>query len=236
MREKIQVPSSAESSEVTVPLAEDKILHRLHQCTNPGANCSPEDEEELQKDLERCEVFEMYNAYIESRVPTLPLLGKNITDLIERIPNKLRNDPETISIVNYLKGRHASIGHDLRAYVTLVIRFVTLEQSTLRFRDYEKYIDQIKKVDADRRRMHDNLLASLDMLRQKMEEVYDLGLCEKNDFYVWSPGETREIPINAVPVFASTAIANRDLIKNWALAADFAEHFEKLSQLLAEKK
>lgn len=234
MIEKIATQAS-ELMEATGPLAEDKLLERLHRCTKPNANCSHQDKEALHKDLERCEVFEMYNAYVGSRVPTLAHIDKNIQRVVENVPESLKNDPEAISLANYLRGRHASISHDIRAYVGLVIRFVTLEHSTLRFRDYDKYIEQMRKIDADRRRMHDNLLTSLDMLRIKMEEAYDFGLCEKDDFYIWSPGDAQEIPPQVVPVFSRAAIANRDLIKNWALATDFAEHFERLSQLLENK-
>lgn len=235
MREQVKI-SPPESSEPITLVAEDKLLERLHRCTAPNANCSPEDEKRLHADLECCEVFEMYNAYTQGRVPTLPLLKESIEHLIQKIPDSLRDDPEAAAVIKYLQGRHQSISHDVRTYVGLVIRFVTLEQSTLRFRDYEKYLEQIKDIDVRRRQMHDNLLASLNTLRTKIEEAYDLGVCEKDDCYIWSPGSTSEIPSHVVPVFSPTAINNRDLIKNWALAADFAEHFDKLSQLLSEKK
>ena len=212
--------------------SEDVILDKLHRCTDGSADCTPQDAEMMHKDFETCESYQLYDAYVKNRIPSLDRMETGIKGLLGRIPEKLRDDPEAQRLAKLLSGRAPVIRGNVRSYVETVLRFVRIQNTSAAMRDPEIFV----KIDHERRRKHENLLKTLADTRKLFDDAYDFGLIEKKDFHEWLPGDDAEMPESAVPIFSQQAVANRDLIKNWALAADFAEHYQKLHDMLEQKE
>lgn len=212
--------------------SEDVILERLHRCTEGHADCSETDAKTMHKDFEECEAFEMYKAYTENHVPSLLQMSTTIATIIEKVPANLLTDPEAAKVIKLLKGRPLTLHGATRSYAESVIKFVRLRTSGAALRDPEVFV----KIDHERRRRHDNLLRSLSDTLQLFRNAEDLGVCEKQDYHEWNPGDAVPITESCFPIFSEAAIANRDLIKNWALAADFAEQYRKLEEILMSQR
>lgn len=220
--------------------AEDVILEKLHRCTDGDDDCTPHDAEIIHKDFETCESYVLYDAYTHNRIPTFARMEEGMARLLANIPENLKDDPEAKRIAQLLKGRVLAIRGFVRSYVESILKFIRSKQSLAaqfhRNKDEYSEREEAMKSDHERRRRHESLLRTLSETSKLVEEACDYGICEKSAFYQWLPGETNTLPEDVIPVFSSTAIANRDLIKNWALAADFAEHYRKLKELLEAKK
>lgn len=241
--EKFKIGSSTDVSSNEQPQyhgREDAILDKLHRCTEPNGKCSPEDAESLHKDFEHCEAHPIYNAYVAQQIPTFDRMESGLARILESIPDNLKDDENAQRLVKLLKGRVMVVKGDVRSYSQSIIKFIRLRESpTIRFHklqdDFSEKEEQVRS-DHERRRKHENLLRDLAETLKIFEEAYDYGLINKTDYREWLPGDTTVTPEGVVPLFSRTAIANRDLIKNWALAADFAEHFAKLKNILEQKK
>lgn len=230
--EKLKRKPESEPEEAIHHGAEDIILDKLHRCTDGSTDCSPRDAEILHKDFESCESFVLYRAYREHQIPSFDRVEQGIEQLLEKVPAMLSDDPEAKRLIQLIKGRSLVLRGTVRSYVETVIKFVRLQHSVAAQRDPEVFV----KIDHERRRRHDNLLRSLSDTRKILYEAAEYGLCDRNTIFEWVPGHTEPIGRGMLPIFSESAIANRDLIKNWALAADFAEHYMKLQDIIAEKK
>lgn len=186
----------------------------------------------LHKDFETCESYELYEAYVEHRLPTLTRMEEGIAEILDNVPQDLREDPEAKRLMQLIKGRALAIRGGVRSYVETVLKFVRMQNTAAAMRDPEIWV----KIDHERRRRHDSLLKTLQDTGALLKQAYDYGICEEEAYREWVPGDTTDIKEGVFPIFSSQAIANRDLIKNWALAADFEEHYRKLTELLNIKE
>lgn len=227
-----KINKAPETEPPVSPGSEDVILEKLHRCTDGHSDCTPRDAELMHKDFEACESYQWYESYKRNQMPTFERMENGIQAILCRIPESIRNDAEAQRLSKLLKGRTLVIKGAVRSYVETVLKFVRLQHTAAAMRNTEVFV----KIDHERRRRHDNLLKSLTDTRKLFEDAADYGLLERGDYREWIPGEEAEVPEGVVPVFSLTAIANRDLIKNWALAADFAEHYEKLIKILEQKE
>ncbi len=212
-------------------VSEDRILDQLHRCTDGDATCTEEDASMMHADFEKCEAGALYKAYAERQIPTLVHLETAIAEAIESIPEELKNDESAKKLTLLLQGRGRLIRGFVRSYVQTVIKFVRLSKTTASMRDPEIFV----KIDHERRRRHEVLLKSLSDLSAMLREAEDIGLIDKGAYTEWSPADTNTMPQSKIPAFSAAAVANRDLIRDWALAADFAEQFEKLHEILSAK-
>lgn len=195
-------------------------------------SCTEQDARLMHQDFEHCEAFEMYTAYIENRVPTLDQISSRLAEVVGKMPENLLRDPEGDRIKRHVQGRSAMVRGNTHWYAASVIRHVRLRMSHANLRDPEMFV----KADHDRRRKHENLLKSLADLLKALETAEDFGLCDRSDYHEWNPGDTDPIPAVKIPVFSMAAIENRNLIRDWALAADFAEQYGKLQEMLSQQK
>ena len=223
-------PKGAEAVPSNLP--EDQVLHRLHQCTNGERDCSSKEAETIHNDFAKCESFAMYEAYRSGTVPTLHQFENTINAALARAPHDIQDDPEAKKVIHLMQGRPRAIAGNVRSYARTVLRFVQMKQSGAEFRDPEAFVT----VDRDRRRAHDNLLKSLSDMHALIAQARDWDICSDANIYTWFPGNTEKIPADRIPLFSKQATDNRDLIRNWALAADFAEHYSKLVEILEAKE
>jgi hypothetical protein len=230
------IPEEESAEQPMYHQAEHVILEKLHKCTSGNAKCTPDDAELMHKDFEGCESYQLYESYERNEIPTFERMEEGIAQLIANIPEDLKNDPEAQRITQLIKGRALALRGSVRSYVATVIQFVTYGNSLAAKRDPDGVPQKMVEIDHKRRRQHDSLLTSLSETLKLLQEAYDYGICEKEAYREWSPGDTTTTPRGVLPVFSAKAIANRDLIKNWALAADFEEHYRKLTELLNIKE
>lgn len=226
---------AAETTESTpaMPVPDDEVIAELHRCADPNAQCTPDDIKAIHEKYERCETFPLYDAYVNNRLPNFDHLERHVAALIENVPENLRDDPEAQTMIKRLQGRPLMLRGSVQSYVQSVIRFVNISKRPGAFGD--DHTERLVKIDHERRRKHENLLRALTEFVTLLEQAKDYGLCEDNDYHLWLPGSTDELPEKLV-TFSPLAIANRDFIKDWALAADFAEQEKRLARAVQQKE
>lgn len=228
-------PSKSESQEqrtdIITHTSEDVILDNLHKCTEGRRTCTKEEAETMHSEFERCEAGTIFHSYTESKIPTLSQFEEQMELILQKTGQPAADDVEGLRIYNLLRGRVNHLRKSVKDYVETVVRFVRIS-GPMKLRDPEIFI----KIDHDRRKRHDGLLNTLSGLLKLINDADRIGLADKSDFYYWHPGSDEQIPSNKIPVFSEAAIENRNLIRDWALAADFSENFNKLTVILAENK
>ena len=206
---------------------EDQVLDLLHQCTdgNPTKTCGPELKESIHQEFETCEAYATYLAYSEGSIPTIETIAEGIENALLQAPQHTKDGPEAERITKMLSGR----------YVQSVITFNRQLSGAGQFRFSEEE-KRNRLVDADkrRRRLHDSLLDTLRVTHKTLMDAVDLGILKENSFGVWAPGfDAQQLP-GSFSIFAPKAIDDRDLIRNWAIAADFAQTFAKLEEIVGK--
>ncbi len=216
---------------------EDQVLDLLHQCTdgNPRKACGPDTKASIHKEFEACEAYETYLAYNEGSIPTIESIAEGIESALLQAPQQAKEGPEAERITKMLSGRAMQIRAASRSYVQSVIAFNRQLSGAGQFRFSEEE-KRNRLVDADkrRRRLHDSLLDTLRVTHKTLMDAVDIGILRENSFGVWARGfDARQLP-GSFTVFAPKAIDDRDLIRNWAIAADFAQTFAKLEEIVGK--
>ncbi len=211
--------------------AEDKVLQDLHRCITPQGKviCDIETITHIRDEFSHCEAFEMYARYEKGAVPTL----ESMRDHVDRLQIRVESDPKA-SDEDKAAMKHArkliagSLPSAVSRYVQSVIFFAQQAPRFPLMDDYERR-EFIEKCDGDRRKKHDALLqaiADADAALRLLTE--ELGAVDPAEIAWWRAG--MEAPRReALPAFESGAIdpkadLHRDMIKNWAIAADFAKY------------
>jgi len=223
-------PDAREAAELTG--SEDEVLHQLHRCVTPQGKviCDKETMAHIRDEFSHCEAFEMYAKYERNAVPTLESMRDHVDRLKIQVDGDPRaNDEEKAAMEHARKLIAGSLPSAVSRYVQSVI-FYAQQASRFPLMDPEERREFIEKCDGDRRRKHDSLLQTIqeiDVALRLLSE--DLGAIDSKEIAWWRAG-MEELPHDALPAFDAAAIdtkntLHRDLIKNWAIAADFAKYF-----------
>lgn len=239
--ERIAPKSVVEPAQNEPPMAgrEDKVLDVLHQCTdgNPRRNCDNKTKEALHREFETCEAYATYLAYAEGSLPTIENMTHGIEAMLAQAPQHAKEGPEAERVCKMLSGRALQIRAASRSYVQSVITFNRQLSGAGQFRlSDEERRDQLIDTDKRRRRLHDALLDTLRVTYRTLMDAVDLGIANKSTFGIWEKGfDARQLP-GTFSIFAPQALDDRNFIRNWAIAADFAQTFAKLDEIVQKSE
>lgn len=187
----------------------------------------------LHKGLERLEANNMLQKYEAGIVPTI----ESLTKAAQEATAVLLEDPDDIEasrLAKLLEGSVLSIRSWSRRYVASVVKFHNAKSQFLRMNEIEQR-DALVDADKERRRIHDALLNSLSAFNQQLDDAQ--GITTFAPAMEWVPG--KDFPTgtadSAPLVFSKAAIADRNLIRDWAIAADLGEEIKKILKSLSNE-
>lgn len=225
------MPKSTVSKESAPRPEEDLLAHFRGACeTESGTVLNHESKistyHSFHEDLDHLEEAPIVNQYERGMIPTIDSLSeaaRAASDSLEANPEEI----EAVRIGKLIRGQAASIRTWCRRYVSTIIKFHTMKRQMLRMDDQEKR-DSFEQADAERRRVHEALLASLRTFNTLLEEGKDYA--EYKSPLLWQPGSLMEdgTATHEGVIFAPKALEDRDLIKSWAIAADCVEEMKKI--------
>lgn len=210
--------------------SEDQVLHELHRCVTPQGKvvCDEETMTHIRDEFAHCEAFDMYAQYEKGAVPTL----ESMRDHVDRLQIQVDSDPKATD-EDKAAMKHArkliagSLPSAVSRYVQSVI-FYAQQAPRFPLMDVHERREFVEKCDGDRRRKHDALLQTLQDIDAALRLLSDeLGAVDAREIAWWRAGMDG-LARDALPAFDAAAIdtkdsVHRDMIKNWAIAADFAK-------------
>ena len=220
--------------------AETHVLYELHQqnqrCSRSGENCDVKTLDTLHKNIAHCECYPLFSDFVSGKIPSVERMMQSVMPALEKAKKELETEVQKdgdkdsknlLAMVTLLAGRQEQIKSSVRHYVQSVIRFRELERIALGgIRDVTK---QFEQADHARRRAHDNLIKSVEIYSSTMHTVAFEDLIPNTLVAEWSLGEdARSISPDKAIVFSAVVLRNRDFIRDWAIAFDFAEQLKAL--------
>lgn len=218
----------------TLTGSEDNVLFHLHRCVTPEGNvlCDAETLSHIRDEFAHCEAFAMYEAYVAGSVPTLPRMRKAVEALKLSVDQDEKSSDEDKKAVDQLwKLVGGSLPGAVNRYVQSVVMFAEQAPRFPMMETHERKEFAIK-VDGERRRRHDALLQVIAEIDKNVGFIADeLGVPGIEIFKRWQVGIQADLSETDCLVFNGEAIDpknshHRDLIKNWAIAADFDKYFQ----------
>jgi hypothetical protein len=224
-------PKLSQSKESPAKPEEELLAHFRTACeTESGTEMNHEIRvhtyHSFHEDLDHLEEAPMVDQYERGMIPTIDSLtaaARSASDSLEVDPE----DAEAVRIGKLLRGQAGSIRTWCRRYVGTIIKFHTMKRQLLRMNDEEQR-DAFEAADRERRRVHESLLLSLRTFNTLLEEGKEYAEFESP--LVWTKGsllEAGSANSDAV-IFSTQALADRDLVKSWAIAADCVEEMRKI--------
>lgn len=228
-----QFPSRTPERSEDVEPTED-VLARLDNLAERYREHHPGTPEEraqarviLHTTLDKFENHEMKESYDEGRLPTFRSLERAASLISSALIDS--GEAEATTLAKLLEGSTLHIKSWSRKYVASILRFRRASMARARMSD-EEVRDSYIQADRDRRRIHDALLESLSAVTRLIEQAKDY--IEPIVVKKWRPGD--RLPKGTADsepvVFSSEAVANRDLIRDWAIVADRIEEINKITK------
>ncbi|MDB5265468.1 MAG: hypothetical protein JWM39_181 [Parcubacteria group bacterium] len=210
---------------------EDLLAHFRSACETESATVMNHETKisayhSFHEDLDHLENAPMVGQYERGMIPTIDSLSeaaRAASDPLEADPE----DAEAVRIGKLIRGQAASIRTWCRRYVSSIIKFHTVKRQLLRMNDEERR-NAFEHADGERRRVHESLLTSLRTFNSLLQEGKEYA--EYKAAVVWQPGSVLEegTATHEAVIFSSKALDDRDLIKDWAIAADCVEEMKKI--------
>jgi hypothetical protein len=180
----------------------------------------------LHNTLEYFENGEMIALYENGQVPTFESLQKAIDQTQEALQGV--SDPEAQSISKLLIERITNMKTWARKYVTAVLRFKRAKERMIAEAGGDER-EAFRRADEERRRIHDALLDALKTYNSLLQKATEFA--EFKQPAAWSQG--MHLPENTAwnyaVIFSPNALADRDLIRDWAIVADRESEIKKLT-------
>jgi hypothetical protein len=173
----------------------------------------------------------MLIAYEEGRVPTLQSMNRAVSEVLLHL-EPFKDEPEIIAICKLLSQRVKEIRNWCLRYEQTVIVFHR-KLKKMRETGERDDAEMFKDADIERRRIHDNLMASIRSLDQSISSANEMEPLQHN-IVRWQPGLS--IPENFANeqsfIFSERAAThdNRDLIRDWAIIANLEQKMEALRE------
>lgn len=223
----------------------EAVLTHLHRTTESAGAVRRDTVANLHNEILSTEQFGLFDQYIKGEIPTLERMFERLPAVIELALENLHKQEERYgteavreekALLKLLSGREKQIKYTIGQYIQSVIRFNTLREfSKGGARDVAA---QFSEADKSRRRIHNQLLDSLSIYLQTIITVNKADLFSEggtSPFVVWERGmNARDIPEDKIVLFSSNVLSDRDFIRDWAIAADFAESLSLLNGRLAD--
>lgn len=205
------------------PVDEEDVVVHLHRYAESlktatiDADMHKREMEQIHAEISACPCAHMYRQYKEGIIPNLEMLQRSIDVAIEVIDADSQSlnpdnehDREDIASLDrtkkVLSSRVSEIQQWIRTYAETVVRFHQLKKLTANdTRDLRK---QFERADHSRRRAHDALIETLRVTAHTLADVRDL--LDDND--------ARKAQLVTL---GDNILRDRDLVRDWALAADF---------------
>lgn len=176
--------------------------------------------------LERLENPSIINQYENGTVPTLESLQEATTAAAQELEAD-PDDQEGVRMAKLLRGQVQSIRLWCRRYVGSVIAFHTLRRKHILLNSTDTKEDFFR-ADSERRRIHNALLDSLRTCTALIQQT--AAHAGSATPILWEP--TMTLPkgtASSTPVaFSANTLEDRDLVKQWAIAADCVEEMKKV--------
>ncbi len=181
--------------------------------------------ESIHANLSRCPIFPIYVKYKDGKILTLNMLQNSVETAVDIIDNYIKNELDTkkkfdrhdIESLNKTKkilmGRIHQIRSCVNSYVQSIGTFHNLK--TLRCHEGRDFNKQFENADLARRRKHNSLIESLQVFRKALNQVRNLS----NEI---------DVSQNKLIMFSEKVLDNRDLIRDWAIAAYFHEQLQSI--------
>lgn len=176
----------------------------------------------IQKDLTKCPVFPIYRQYKEGKIPNMDML-QNVVDVSLSILDKYKKEDKNISsqdsesienIKKLLQGRILTLNSFINSYVRSVYDFYVIKKR--RQSSGESFAKEFAKADERRRKNHNALMDSLNTFNKLLGSVRRFG--EGDD------------DLSKIIFFNDLTLKNRDLIRDWAVAAYLHKHLQKAEE------
>lgn len=187
----------------------------------------------LHENLDELNSAEMIHKYEDGTVPTYDSLSRAAETAIAALLAD-QDDPEAARLAKLIEGQVQSIRTWCRRYVGTVIRFHRAKSTFFKM-DGDEVRDALATSDAERRRVHDSLLSSLATFNELLSEAQAIEHFPKP--LAWRPGF--DLPAGVAhthaAILAPEAIADRNLIKDWAIAADCIDQLKAVVGFITEE-
>lgn len=242
-KEKTLEENQSESAEGRDQLLVEEVLSHvgeaLQSCrSNPNQNTNHG--EILHREIENTEISDLFSHYEKHQIISLFDINESIriiVDKLEVIKNEVSNDEEELKFINtkfnLLKQRDVEISAGVRRYVASVAQFQAIKKQQLRLLP-EDYRDKLKDIDIRRRKAHDALMQTLSIYTQLVLELKNEDYLEDVNVIQWNFGmDISDVRVSdtTVVVFSEKILANRDLIKDWAITAHLYQSLKIIEEL-----
>lgn len=237
-------PEDLEEDTSFVPDAtEETVLAHMQEAVDhhgPEGARDPAVLESLHSGVEHCECYPMFKKYVRGEVPSIERLFGGIgayTNALDAIVSAAdpadplaREEAEIASALSsILKGREAQIRMLVERYVRSVIRFHNLRlRSADGTRDLKR---QFVDADEARRRAHNALIDSLRVYQEAVNRCKEEGFDNLPSFrfFAWEKGfDAQQAPQEGSLYFAPSVLADRNFLRDWAIASEFLARFRAL--------
>lgn len=229
-------PNNTKNVEEPPQYTEDVLAELDTECSHFSPPVAPEQRSKihqlLHKKLDRFQNHHIKVLYDEGRVPTFESMQKAVDTAMASLES-LHEDEEAQKLSRLLSARVKEIRSWARKYVEVLIRFQRIKKRLPLMEDSER-TDAMVRIDTERRRIHDSLLNALTILHQSLQqasEYTDVPMAKE-----WRPGlEPTETGFAGKYAFiiSREAIADRDLIRDWAIVAD---RIAEINRITGEEK
>lgn len=235
LQESVDVDPSLPTAATESVLAEVERAHRAH-----GAGHAHNQDEiaHLHDSIHSCECGKLFDEYVDGIVPTFDRMFKPLSERIQQATEVLQTDAEKygpndvaeeMRALTLLKGREQQVQTAVQLYVQSVIRFNTLKQLSHGGAHDDK--ENFVRADQSRRRLHNGLIDSLRVYLDAAQKANELGLLSHSEpaFAQWDIGiDARTVPDSRALLFSGKTLERREFVRDWAIAAFFAERLQEL--------
>jgi len=200
---------------------------------------------EIRSELSHLDSYPVYREYISGKTPNLTVLHASIEKLLVGLDALIAQSKDEgltdedladeLKLRALISERFKELTYRIRKYTNTVAQFQNIKLLKNNGRDVQS---QLEKIDHERRRTHNALLDSLKTLTILAQEAQAMQALKAYSLILWANGMDAsrfKESESAILVFDPQTLADRNYIRDWALAADFDERLNRAEQIGVEK-
>jgi hypothetical protein len=190
----------------------------------------------LHREISQTELHDIFSQYENGKTLTFAHLNESVRILNELLEKEITEfkEGEYAEELKVMQRLLAGRGKELRSaahrYIGTLVKFVSVVKQKVRLQP-EEFVDRMERADRERRTAHEGIIASLKTYVQLVERMESDGLLEGYRIEEWYMGQPVVAPDAAgkvIPVFSPRFLADRDMVKDWAVCADLHEMLEDI--------
>lgn len=201
---------------------------------SPGCNLDL-----LHSKIHQSDLSEIFTHFESQEIVTLSQITDNIKKIVAKVEAEVplltteegSGDEELDRIYKLLKNRDVEIRTSVRRYTNSVAQFSHIKKRRAQLGDDfpAKFVD----IDKRRRAAHDGLIDTLALYSRLVNELdqYDLLGDVKMVPWDFSVDVSKFADEDVVFVFSPQILANRDLVKDWAMSAHMYRRLSEIQEL-----